>query len=86
MRTRTLTDSSSPESVNVMKVDESNAELVFVTQPALIIIPALRTIRGIDVQLSSKVSVEILLVIRFLAHGELPNSQLVVQTISRIFS
>ena len=58
MRTRTLTDSSSPRSVNVMKIDESNAELDFVTQPALIIIPVLRTIRGIDVQMSRKVSVE----------------------------
>ena len=82
----TSAGSSSPESVNVMKVDESNAELVFVTQPALITIPALRTIRGFDVQLSRKVSVEILQVIRFPAHGELSNSQLVFQTISRISS
>ncbi len=41
-----------------MKVDESNAELDFVTQLALIILRVLRTIRGIDVQLSRKVSVE----------------------------
>ena len=58
MRTRTLTQSSSPGSVDVTKIDESNAELDFVTQPALIIIPALRTIRGVDVQMSRKVSVE----------------------------
>ena len=41
-----------------MKIDESNAELDLVTQLALIIIPALRTIRVIDVQMSRKVSVE----------------------------
>ncbi len=44
MRTRTLTQSSSPASVNVTKIDESNAELDFVTQLALIITAALRTI------------------------------------------
>ena len=40
-----------------MKFDESNAELDFVTQPALITIPALRTIL-IDEKMSRKVSVE----------------------------
>ena len=88
-RTRTLTDSSSPASVNVKKVDKSNAELDSVTQLALIIIPAQQTIREIDVQLSSKVSVETITIFStsvetltiFLVNGELPNSQLVFQTI-----
>ncbi len=53
-----LTESSCPESVNLMKIDESNAELDFVTQPASIKNPVLRTIRGIDVQMSRKVFVE----------------------------
>ena len=58
MRSRTLTESSSPGSVNPTKIDESNAELDFVTQLALILFPVQLTFREIDVQLSSKVSVE----------------------------
>ena len=58
MRTQTFTELGSPESVNHMEIDESNAELYFITQPVLIIIPALQTTREIDVQMDKNVSVE----------------------------